>query len=137
RLYMHFDIYNEVVSRWNARVGRMPPGIRFTLNEYFSYLLNVYERLDALATQVGEAELEAIQRSWPTAPRPNSDLEEMQVRSGERPWLDYLLRVRGVIDGFFPEVEPQPLLAFMPTYTPTTSKLAHDALKLTKARSKE
>lgn len=138
RLYMHFDIYNEVVSRWNARVGRMPPGIRFTLNEYFSYLLNVYDRLDSLAKQVGEEEVERIQRSWPTAPRPNIDLDEMRVRSGERPWLDYLLRVRGVIDGFFLEVEPQPLLAFMPTYTPSTaSKLPLDALKPAKAQSKE
>jgi hypothetical protein len=134
RLYMHFDVYNEVVARWNARLEKLPPGSRFSLSDYFNYLLNVYERFDVLAGEVGEEELARIQGTWPTAPRPNIDYSEMHIRSGDLPWLDYLLRVRGVIDGFFPEVEPQPLLAFMPTYTPANTS---DMPQATKAKKRE
>jgi Fe-S-cluster containining protein len=117
RMYMHYDIYNEVVARWNARVARAGPGMRFTLHEYLSYLLNVYGRLAALNSQLGDEQLVKVQASWPTVPRPSISLAELRVRVGQHPWLDYLMRARGVIDSFYPEVEPLPLLVLMPNYS--------------------
>lgn len=121
RLYRHMDVYNEVVARWNARVAaalERNPDASFTLHEYFSYLLNLYDRLDTLETQIGEEELKKIQAHWPASPRPNL-AGEVKIQSGEHPWLEYLMAVRGVIDSFYPEIEPQPLLALMPTYEPS------------------
>src|SRR5215218_5430339 len=68
QLHMHFDIYHEVVARWNARVESYP-GQHFALSEYFSYLLNVYAALDRLATATGPEMLAAVQASWPRVPR--------------------------------------------------------------------
>lgn len=122
RLYRHMDVYHEVVARWNARVASVlarNPGVSFTLHEYFSYLLNLYGKLDALNTQIGEEELERMQRSWPASPRPNLQKDEFRMQSGEYPWLEYLMAARSVIDSFYPEVEPQPILALMPTYEPS------------------
>ncbi len=122
RMYMHFDIYNEVVARWNAHVakaGQQVQGIRFTLHEYFSYLLNVYDRLAALNRQIGDEELSRIQAGWPTAPRPQISLAELRIRTGQHPWLEYLMKAREVIDRFYPEIEPLPLLVLLPNYSPS------------------
>src|SRR5687768_15148998 len=53
RLVFELDIYGEIVARWNARVAALPQ-VRFVLPEYFAYVLNVYDRLDALAGELGE-----------------------------------------------------------------------------------
>jgi Fe-S-cluster containining protein len=116
--HMQMDIYNEVVARWNARVATAPEGARFPLQEYLSYLLNVYDRLERLAAETGEEELANIEASWPTVPRANADFAELRIRSGDNPWLDYLLRARQVIDGFYPAIQPLPLLALVPAYWP-------------------
>ena len=120
RLYMHSDIYHEVVARWNGRLARLlrsNPEARFGLPEYFSYVLNVYDKLNVLWTELGEEHMQAVQANWPMAPRPAIELDKVQLRGGELPWLDHLLLCREVIDTFFPEVEPQPILALRPIDT--------------------
>ena len=115
RFHMHHDIYCEVVARWNARVVARP-GTRFTLQEYFSFVMNVYDRLAALDAQIGEEGLAAIQASWPALPRNGMEADEIEVQAGEMPWLEYLVRARDVIDSFYPQVPPQPVLAFAPMH---------------------
>jgi len=117
RQRMHFDVYRQAVMRWNARVAAAPAR-RFASGEYFSYLLNVYDRLARLDGEVGEAELLRVRDSWgllrrvgdPAPSRPaDGSPRQVRVPPGDYPWVDYLLRVKAVIDGFFPEVERQPL----------------------------
>ena len=114
RLRMHYDIYHEVVARWNARVAAAGPGAQFSLAEFYSYLLNVYDRLAALDDEVGEADLAQVQATWGALPERDPAASELRVRPGEFPWLDYVARMRQVVDGFYPEVEPLPLVALRP-----------------------
>ncbi|MBF6611847.1 MAG: YkgJ family cysteine cluster protein [Chloroflexi bacterium] len=118
RFMMHHDIYCEVVARWNARFATLPDGARLTLRDYFTFLMNVYDRLARLNNELGEDQVAAIQASWPSMPRQGVQADSVQIRPGELPWLDYLLATRGVIDSFFPEVEPQPMVALLPARWP-------------------
>jgi Fe-S-cluster containining protein len=92
RQRLHFDVYYQVVARWNARVTASPatrfslpafvstsdrgtwraasnPGRPFALREFFDYLLNVYDRLARLDEAIGEAELDRIRAGWGSVPR--------------------------------------------------------------------
>jgi len=115
RQRMHFDIYRQVVLRWNARVAARAGGV-FRLAEYYSYLLNVYDRLVRLDDALGQDTLSRVRDSWGALPRSPDSQEaapdgqrQVGVRSEECPWLDYALRAKSVIDGYFPDVESQPL----------------------------
>ena len=109
RQRMHFDVYHEVVARWNARVAARPEA-RFLSREYFSYLLNVYDRLAALDAQMGAAAVAAVQESWPHLSGPRGDLSVLRQPGTDLPWLDYLEAVRPIVDCFYPEVPRQALL---------------------------
>lgn len=98
RLRMHFDVYYQVVARWNARVLAAGPGVRFALPEYFSYLLNVYHRLAGLAEDLGAETIARVQADWP---EPGQD-------AASPVWLDYVGQARQVIESFYPEVRPLP-----------------------------
>jgi hypothetical protein len=104
RFHMQFTIYHEVVARWNARVARA--GARFTPAEYFSYLLNVYDQLEARAALAPEAVARA-EATWPALARGR----DWTSRPPPGPWLDYLREARAVIDTFYPAVPPLPLIA--------------------------
>jgi len=117
RQRMHFDIYRQAVMRWNARVIAAP-GRQFSVAEYFSYLLNVYDRLARLDGEMDEDELLRVRDGWGLLRRTGASGEsrpadgsprQVRVPAGEFPWVDYLLRVKAMVDGFFPEVESQPL----------------------------
>ncbi|HMA35834.1 MAG TPA: YkgJ family cysteine cluster protein [Chloroflexia bacterium] len=103
RFYMYMDVYIAVVARWNAWVAAHP-AVEFPLPSYFNYLLNVYDRLDQLNTEVGDAALETIRAAWPTVPRPEEDLLTAYGRPEEVPWLDYFLRAQAIIAGFYPQI---------------------------------
>ena len=118
RFHMHFDVYREVISRWNARVKAAPEGTVYGLPEYFSFLMNGYDRLSMLDAQVGQEALREVEANWPTLPRPTVESSELRVKVGEMPWLDYLSRAREAIDRFYPEIPPQPLVVFDPTKWP-------------------
>jgi Fe-S-cluster containining protein len=105
-LCFHLDIYGEIVARWNARVAAYPQAT-FVLPEYFSYLLNVYDRLAALDAALGPEVLEVVEGSWPTFPRPALDTETVNRFAETVPWLGYFARVRRVIDSFYPEIPSQ------------------------------
>jgi hypothetical protein len=66
---MHFDIYYEVVARWNARVTAQPPTAQFELPEYLSYLLNVYDRLAALDNDMEARARQIINEFYPEGAR--------------------------------------------------------------------
>jgi Fe-S-cluster containining protein len=117
RQRMHFDVYRQVVLRWNARVVASP-GRHFATGEYFAFLLNVYDRLARLDADLGEDGRPLVEDGWgllpgategeraggaPAAPR------QVNVSPEDCPWLEHLLRVKSVIDDFFPHVERQPL----------------------------
>lgn len=114
RIYMYADVYHEVVARWNARAARVwerLPDHRFTTAEYFSYVLNVYDRLDNLDAALGPAVMQTLAEEWPTPPRSGIGKAWSQLQTGELPWLDYLLGCRQIIDTFYPDIEAQPLVA--------------------------
>lgn len=114
RLRMHFDVYAEVVARWNARVTDAGSGVRFGPQEYFSYLMNVYDRLERSAVTIGLDALERVASSWPGLPRTQPDFDlvgRTDARGDELPWLTYLRSAREIIDGFYPDIAPQPFPA--------------------------
>ena len=127
RLRLHYDVYAEVVARWNGRVAAAGPGARFSLHEYLSYLMNVYDRLAAPATALGAEEMERVEAAWPNLPRFPTDPPELPAFEDVPPWLGYLTRVRQVIDGFYPEIAPQRVLPIAPSETPDAEGAAHHA----------
>lgn len=112
RVRMHFDIYAEVVARWNARVLLAGNGARFDAHEYFSYLMNVYDRLERHTMSVGPDAIETVISTWPGLPRPAADFDLTTHVDAAPPWLAYLRAAREVIDGFYPDIPPQPFPAF-------------------------
>src|SRR5688500_2181186 len=90
-LCMDLDVYGAVVSRWIVRVAAHP-GYSFALPEYFSYLLNVYDRLAALRKTLGAAAMAEVEASWPNFPRPSfetPDALQKLVTAGDVPWVRY------------------------------------------------
>jgi Fe-S-cluster containining protein len=106
RLRMQWDLYAEVVARWNARVD-VHPGERFSILEYYSYLLNVYDRISILDRELGDAVLSQAEADWPCLPRAPLDPAALAA-GGERPWLVYLARARRIVGAFYPELPPLP-----------------------------
>jgi Fe-S-cluster containining protein len=102
-LRMRFDTYAEVVARWNARVAATP-GHRFTLGEYFGYLLSVYAQIAALDDQLGTDALARLRSTWRAVPGGANGLAELRRRAEEYPWLAYLERVAAIVAGFYPWV---------------------------------
>ncbi|HEU5317665.1 MAG TPA: YkgJ family cysteine cluster protein [Chloroflexota bacterium] len=109
-----FDVYRQVVLRWNARVSHHP-GARFAIPEYFTYLLNVYDGLARLDGDVGPDAMSRVEASWgvwPDAARAaaaTGALSTPPLRIESAPWLSYLHRVKEILDRFYPGVAPQPL----------------------------
>lgn len=122
RQRMHYDLYSEVVARWNARVAAAPESRRFSLTEYLSFLMNVYDRLAALTAEHGEAAMTAVETSWPDVPRFENGIPVPGDAGSDLPWLVYLLAARQVIDRFYPELPPQPLLSRFPARVPVPSR---------------
>jgi hypothetical protein len=123
QMHMHFDIYHEVVARWNARVAAAP-GRHFALRDYFSYLLNIYDALARLNADLGEAELAAVEASWPPVPRFGHDF----ATQGDRRWLAYVEQARALIDRFYPEIPPLPLMVLIPSHVSVTLPTGSDVL---------
>lgn len=108
RLLMRFDIYHEVVARWNARVAAGAPCASFTLLEYFSYLLNVYDRLAALDDEIGAPALATVQTEWRRLPEQATGSACATRSRDDVRWLRYFARARQIIDAFYSEIAPQP-----------------------------
>ena len=111
RAEMQYDIYGEVVARWNARVEAIGAGRELSLGEYYTYLINVYDRLAALDGELEPDEWERVVMTWRTMPLPDRP---------EPPWIDYVDRVRALVDGFYPDIPP---LAERPMFAQTASPL--------------
>jgi hypothetical protein len=101
---MAYDVYAEVVARWNARVEATPG--RATMNEYFSYLMTVYDRLASVDVELGQPLVEQIRESWRTAPTPESTPDEVRALPEQFPWLPYLDRAAAIAAEFYPWVPP-------------------------------
>jgi Fe-S-cluster containining protein len=104
RATFQFDLYAEVVARWNARVELAPPEYAFTLAEYFSFLINVYERVAALDAELNDDALAQIELTWGLVPDP----AQSKVRLEDLLWPEYHGRFHAIVDGFYPEVPPSP-----------------------------
>jgi Fe-S-cluster containining protein len=101
RQRLHFDVYDEVVERWNARVAARPER-GFQLGEYLAYVLNVYDRLAALDRQLGSPALLDVEAGWPMPPRGVGRQTDPAPGEDTPPWLDYMRRVRRVVDDYRP-----------------------------------
>ena len=113
RWRMHYDIYYEIVARWNARVDTLGPRTGLAPADFFAYLINVYTRLDALDRVLSEETVAGAVASWPSLPRPDLNLDELRASGEVMPWFDYLTRVRQIIDTFYPEIPSQPILTLV------------------------
>jgi hypothetical protein len=100
---MAWDVYAEVAARWNARVSAAGPGREFGFSEYLAYLMNVYDRLDRLNRELGEAMMAEVLEDWPMPPGAALGVNELE-RLRERPWWRYLELSREVIDCFYPGI---------------------------------
>jgi Fe-S-cluster containining protein len=101
RRIMQYAIYEDVVSRWNARVIAARPGTQFSLYAYYDYLINVYDRLDTLNRAVGTDALAAIQDTWGTAGGGSSERTAAKPDAPDPLWLAYRNRVRWLLAGFY------------------------------------
>jgi Fe-S-cluster containining protein len=104
RVTMQFDLYAEVVARWNARVDAAPPEHHFTLGEFLSYLINVYERVAPLDAELGDDALARIALTWGYVPDPG----QSALRLSDLIWPEYHARFRDIVDGFYPAIPPEP-----------------------------
>jgi Fe-S-cluster containining protein len=104
RANLQWVVYAEVVARWNARVAASPH-LSFALGEYYSYLLNVYERLAAFEASLEPAGLARIELTWGYQPGP----ERPDLSLSDLAWPRYLRDVRAMIDEFYPEIPLQEL----------------------------
>ena len=100
---MQYAIYEDVVSRWNARVIAARPGAQFSLYAYYDYLINVYDRLDMLNRAVGADALAAIQDTWGTAAEGSSERTAAEPDAPNPLWLTYRDQVRWLLAGFYAE----------------------------------
>jgi hypothetical protein len=99
------DIY-EVNRRWNARVDSAPEGRKFSLREYVSYVLNVYEELATLEAALGADEVARIEAAWPNLPRTSESLDAAAQSESGALWLGYLRRARQIVDHCYPGFNP-------------------------------
>ena len=101
RRIMQYAIYEDVVSRWNARVIAARPGAQFSLYAYYDYLINAYDRLDTLNHAVGADTLAAIQDTWGTAGEGSSEHTATKPDAPDPLWLTYRNQVRWLLAGFY------------------------------------
>jgi hypothetical protein len=114
---MRFDVYHEVVAHWNAHVaavGAAHPEARFSLVEYLSYLLNVYDRLTSLEDEGGPEGLERLLAGWPAGLRPGVDVAAEHLPPGAPAWLAYLRQVRRVVRQFYGAAPAAPAPVLLP-----------------------
>ncbi len=117
-LQMHFDIYAEVVARWNARVTVASAAQHFALADYLNYLINVYDGLHALESIFGPKSMEQLKAEWPNLPKLEEGSATMVIDGDEPAWYVYLTRARAVIDRFYPVLPPQRVL---PVHAPAVT----------------
>jgi Fe-S-cluster containining protein len=101
RRVMQFAIYEDVVSRWNARVIAARTGAQFSLYEYYDYLINAYNRLDLLNREVGADALAEIQRTWGMTDEENSAQVVAEPGAPHLTWPAYRDWVRWLLAGFY------------------------------------
>lgn len=116
RTTMQFDLYAEVVARWNARV-RALSGRAFALTDYYSYLINLYARVSDLDLELDETSRARLEITWGYVPDP----ERSKLRLADLIWPEYLARFRAIVDGYFPEVPPEPWPELPRPVSPTAS----------------
>jgi Fe-S-cluster containining protein len=102
RVTMQFDLYAEVVARWNLHVDAAGASRQFALADYLSYLVNVYDRLAALDRELGDEAIGRATLTWGYVPDPSRST----LRLADIPWSAYFSHVRDVVDTFYPEIPP-------------------------------
>jgi Fe-S-cluster containining protein len=103
RVMFQFDLYAEVVAHWNARVDAAPPDRAFGLGEYYSFLINVYERVAALDAELDDDALAQVELTWGFVPDP----EHSKIRLEDLLWPEYHARFRAIVEGFYPDIPPR------------------------------
>ncbi len=103
RAYLELDLYAQVVAHWNSRIAHSR-GEVYTLNEYFGYILNVFDALAVLEADTGVAEMKRVEESWPTPPRTINPLDSVNLSISDHPWFGFFLRANEVIGSFYPKL---------------------------------
>ena len=104
RVSRYRDTYVEVVNRWNAWIDSLageprPP------KHFVAYVLQLYDRLARLDSELGHDVIAEVERTWASLPA-GSPVEAS--RDAEPVWVSYFRRVRGVIDEYFPGIPALP-----------------------------
>ncbi|HEX5414891.1 MAG TPA: YkgJ family cysteine cluster protein [Chloroflexota bacterium] len=92
------DIYSLVVANWNEHVGHYPER-QFTLDEFYGYLFNVYERIAALDALVTPEDKRAVHTSWGHAAAGDD-------KRAAQPWHWYVEQILQIVGAFYPRVNP-------------------------------
>ena len=101
RRVMQYAIYEDVVSRWNARVITARPGAAFSLYAYYDYLINAYDRLDTLNREIGADALAHIQSTWGTVSQESGEHGAIEQDALNLSWLAYRDQIRWLLAGFY------------------------------------
>jgi len=97
---MQLTLYADVVEHWNARVAALELGAPLSVLEYFSYLMNVYDRLDRLGRELGYDTMSRVTATWPMAyPAPAATDPSL-------PWVNYRRRARAELHTFYRPAAP-------------------------------
>ncbi len=122
RLRMYRDIYVEVLARWNTAVERWAPPEPLPASVFCDYLLMVYDQIAVAEAAIQPDLRQGILLGWAQIGRNDRggiDSHQLTVaRAQEPPWITYFRRVREVIDGFFPDLEPLPFQNVLVESTP-------------------
>jgi Fe-S-cluster containining protein len=87
RSHMEWAIYTSVVSLWNERTAGTPRGEMHTPSEYYSFLMERYDRLAGIERELTPPEMHAIVTGW----------GQRAGAVAETPWERFLRRVESTI----------------------------------------
>jgi Fe-S-cluster containining protein len=96
RFRMEQDIYDYVVSAWNRRVDRL--GAVRPLEEYYAYLMSVYDALDAVRQAVPDSASARLVATWGSrsVARPNPLVANLEGDGGA--WDGLIDSIRAVVE---------------------------------------
>ena len=104
---MQFDIYSEVLARWNERVDAAPAATHFSILEFYAYLLNAYDRIERLTARIDAGEMDEIVATWPKLPRTDLLMTNARASREVPSWLRHLDAIQDVLGDFYPDLSRQ------------------------------
>lgn len=88
RSQMEWAVYARVVHRWNEIAGRVPRGEMRTPEEYYAFLIERYDKLAEIESDLSPHELDAVVSRWG---------QRESEGAASAPWERFLARAEAAI----------------------------------------